>query len=131
MRGSRSAVGSIFLMGFEKAVKVVSPGGMAQLAQRLGFDLADSLARDAVQVANFLEGVAEPIDQAKAHFEDLLLASGESGENGLKPFFKQGMACAVSGVLGGLVFDEITDIDIAFVADGGVEGDGLVRHLEQ
>src|SRR5436190_1902432 len=102
-------------MSLKEAAQVVSPRGMPQLAQRLGLDLPDALPRDAVQVANFLQRVAEPIDQAKAHFEDLSFAFSESGQNGLKPLFEQAMAGAVSGALGALVFDEITHVHIAIV----------------
>src|SRR5664280_974879 len=90
--GSRSAPREGFLLGLEEAVKVVSPGGVAQLAQGLGFDLADALAGHAVQITNFLEGVAAAIDQPKAHFEDVPFPGTEHGQNVLKRLFEHALA---------------------------------------
>ena len=47
---------------------------MAQLAQGLGFDLADAFAGDLERLANFLQRVLAAISQAKAHLDDFLLA---------------------------------------------------------
>src|SRR5258708_11180004 len=78
---SRSAAREGFLLGLQEAVKVVNPRGVPQFAQRLGFDLPDALPRQVVQLANFLQRVAVPIQQAKAHFEDLPLALADTGHN--------------------------------------------------
>jgi hypothetical protein len=44
---------------------------VAQLAQRLGFDLANALAGDGKGLADLLERVLAAVLQAKAHLDDL------------------------------------------------------------
>src|SRR5438128_9968924 len=57
---------------FEERAQTMAPAGMPQLAQCLGFDLADTLARDREVLPHFLERVLAAIFQAEAHLDDLL-----------------------------------------------------------
>ena len=50
---------------------------MAELAQGLGFDLADALARNLEALADLFESVLGAVLQAEAHLDDALLARGE------------------------------------------------------
>ena len=54
---------------------------MAQLAQRLGLDLADAFARDVELLADLLERAGTAVLDAEAELEDLLLTRGEGGEH--------------------------------------------------
>ena len=54
---------------------------MAQLAQGLGFDLADALAGDLEGLADFLEGVLGAVLEAEAHLDDALFARRQGAEN--------------------------------------------------
>ena len=54
---------------------------LAQLGQGLGLNLTDALARHGKLLPNFLQRVALAILQAKAHFDNLLLAITQGGEN--------------------------------------------------
>src|SRR5208282_3563567 len=128
---SRSADRDGFLLGLEEAVKVASPGWVPQFAQGLGFDLADALAGHAVQIANFLEGVAVAIDQPKAHFEDVPFPRAEQGQNVLELLFEHALAGSFGRVLGALVFDEVPHAHVPIIAHRRVERDRLAGHLEQ
>ena len=59
----------------------MAAAGMAQFAQRFGFDLADALARDREVLADFFQGVLAAVLQAETHFDDLLFARAEGLEN--------------------------------------------------
>ena len=60
----------------EEGAQVFAAGRVAQLAQGLGFDLADTLAGDVELLAHFLEGVVGVHVDAEAHAQDL---GGRSG----------------------------------------------------
>jgi len=50
---------------------------MAELAQRLGFDLPDALARHGEVLPHFFERMLAAVLQAEAHLDDLLFARAE------------------------------------------------------
>ena len=52
---------------------------MTQLAQRLGFDLTDTLTGDVELLAHFLEGVVSVHVDTEAHTQHLGFASGQAG----------------------------------------------------
>ena len=52
-----------------------------EMAQRLGFDLADALAGDRELLADFLERVVGVHADAEAHAQHAFLARGQAGEN--------------------------------------------------
>src|SRR5689334_22871569 len=54
---------------------------VAELAQRLGLDLPDALARDLEALSDLLEGVVGLLADAEAQAQDLLLARRERGED--------------------------------------------------
>jgi hypothetical protein len=100
---------------------MASPFRRPKLAESLGFDLPDALARNLVEVADFLEGMAAAIDQAKAHFEDLPFPFAEAGENVVEFFFEHAVAGALGRVFGALVFDKVSYSDVAIIADGSIQ----------
>ena len=51
---------------------------VAKLRERLAFDLADALARDAKLTANFLQRAGMAVLKAKAELDDLALAVGKA-----------------------------------------------------
>ncbi len=59
------------------------------------------------------------IHEAETHFENLAFALGQGGQH-VKPsfFLQQAVARDVRRVFRGLVFDEIADADITFIANG-------------
>src|SRR5712664_4816006 len=66
-----------FARGFEKDAELARAGGVTQLAERLGFDLADALASEGERLSHFFERVLPAVFQPEAHLDDLFLARGE------------------------------------------------------
>src|SRR5262247_2457203 len=58
----------------EEAPELLRARRMAQLAERLGLDLPDALARDGEILADLLERVLAPVREAEAEAQDLFLA---------------------------------------------------------
>lgn len=50
---------------------------LADLLQRLRFDLTDALARDAERLTHFFERMADAVVQAEPHLQNLLFTLGE------------------------------------------------------
>ena len=63
--------------GFKKDAELARAGGVPQLAERLGFDLADALAGEGKRLSHFFERVLPAVFQPEAHLDDLFLAWGE------------------------------------------------------
>src|ERR1700683_3339674 len=61
----------------EEGSKLVRPRRVAQLAQRLSFDLAAALAGDGGRLAHFFKRVLAAVLQTEAHLDDLFLARVE------------------------------------------------------
>ncbi len=55
----------------------MAAAGMPQFTQRLGFDLADALARNGKVLAHFLERMLAAILEAEAHLDDLFFARAQ------------------------------------------------------
>lgn len=60
--------------GVEECAQAVAAAGVAEFAQRLGFNLADAFARNGEVLADLFQSVLAAILQAEAHFDDLLFA---------------------------------------------------------
>ena len=54
---------------------------MPQLAQRLGFDLADAFAGYREALADLFQGVLAAVLQAEAHLDDFFFARGEGAQH--------------------------------------------------
>ena len=59
---------------FEEIPEAVASARMAQLAQRLGFDLADPLASHGEVLTNLFERVLAAVLKSEAHFDNLFFA---------------------------------------------------------
>jgi hypothetical protein len=59
---------------FEEGAELAQAGGVPQLAQGLGFDLADALAGEGEHLAHFLKRVLAAVFQPEAYLDDLFLA---------------------------------------------------------
>src|SRR5215471_11061446 len=77
-----------YLAPFQERLQPPAARRMAQLAQRLGFDLPDALARDGEALADFLERVLAAVADAEAHLDDLLFARRERLEHRLGLFLE-------------------------------------------
>jgi hypothetical protein len=58
----------------QESSQSAAPAGVAQLAKRLCFDLADTFACDGEVLTDLLEGVLGPIFQPKPHLDHSLFA---------------------------------------------------------
>ena len=61
----------------QEVLELLAAAGVTELAQRLGFDLADALARDVELLANLFERAGTAVLDAEAQLQDFLLTRGE------------------------------------------------------
>ena len=93
---------------------------MAELAQGLGLNLTDALARDVELLAHFLEGAGAAIDDAEAQLENLLLAGGKGVQHLFKLLAQKGEGSGLRGLGRVLVGDEVAEVGVLLLADGGL-----------
>ena len=65
----------------QEVLELLAAAGVTELAQRLGFDLADALARDVELLADLFERAGTAVLDAEAQLQDLPLTRGEGGEH--------------------------------------------------
>ena len=102
---------------------------MAQLAHRLGLDLADPLAGHAVDLADLVERLGLAVGEAEAHRDHAGLALGERVEHRVQLLLQQREAHRVGrdDRLG--VLDQVTELAVAVLAERGVQRDRLAAVL--
>ena len=103
---------------------------MAQLAQRLGLDLADAFARDVELLADLLERAGTAVLDAEAELEDLLLARGEGGEHVHELLLQQRERRGLTRLARALIGNEVAEMAVLLLADGRFEGDGFLCDLQ-
>src|SRR6266496_2223 len=80
-RFERSDRLSFLFLGAEKTLQLPGSCGVAQFAQRLGFNLADAFAGDLVLFAHLLERAHVAVHEPKPQFEHLPLALGQTAQD--------------------------------------------------
>ena len=103
---------------------------MTQLAEGLGFDLADALARDLEGLADLFESVLGAVFEAEAHLDDALFARGQGTQDLRGVLLEVDADDSVRRGYGHAVFDEVAEVRVFLFADGGLEGYGLLGDLE-
>src|SRR6476646_1879742 len=103
---------------------------MAQLAERLRLDLADTLARDLEVLADLFERVVALLADAEAHAQDLLLARRERLQHLPRLFGEVHVDDRLGRRDDALVLDEVAEMRIFLLADGRLEADGFLRNLQ-
>src|SRR5450759_3732222 len=73
LRNSRG----VALALLEIVLELAGAARVAQLAQRLGLDLADALAGDVELLAHFLESAGPTVFEAEAKLQDATLSTGQ------------------------------------------------------
>src|SRR5437867_559727 len=104
--------------------------GVAQLAERLGLDLSDALARDREILPDLLERVLASVGEAEAKPEHLLLTRGERVQDLVGLLAQREADDGIDRRHHLLVLDEVAEMAILFLADRGLERDRLLRDLE-
>src|SRR6185437_608012 len=95
------------MSGIEEASELARAARVLELPERLGFDLADALARHRELLADFFERVVGVHADAEAHPEDALLARGERGEDARRRLAEVRLDRRIQRQHGVLVLDEI------------------------
>src|SRR2546427_2744851 len=94
----------------EEGTECARARGLAQLAERFGFDLADTLTGEGKRLAHFPKRVLTAVLQPEAHLDDLFLARRECLEHRGGLFFEVQVDDRVGGREDGLVFDEVAQM---------------------
>src|SRR6187431_3194356 len=103
---------------------------MAQLAQRLGLDLADPLAGDVELLADLFEGPGTPVLQAEPELQDASLAAGQRVQDRLDLLLEELVRCRLGRREGPTVLDEVAEVRVLFLTDRGLERDRFLRDLD-
>src|SRR5690606_38742080 len=114
----------------EEADQVLAAARLLQLAHRLGFDLADSLAGDLEDVPHLFECVAVTIAQAVTQLDDLALAVGEALEDVGDAVFQHLLRRSDLRALGGAVGQQVAELAVFTVADRAVERNRETAHRQ-
>ena len=114
----------------EEIPKFLAAGGVTELPQGFGFDLANSLPGDVELLADLLQGVGLAIGEAEAHPQDLLLPGGQGGEHLLQLFPQKGIAGGLGGLGRLLVLDKVAQMAVLLLADRGLQRDRLLGDFQ-
>lgn len=108
-------------LDLEEAFDLALTRRVAHFAERFRFDLADAFAGDAELASDFFKGAAIAVAKAESELENFTLAVGQRVEDFAEFFFEQRVRRHVGRVVSALVFDEVAEIRVLAVADGGLE----------
>src|SRR5258708_31819835 len=103
---------------------------MPQLPQRLGLDLADTLAGHRERLPDFFERMVRTVFQSKPHLDDFFLARRERAQHLRGLVFEVDVDHGLGGRDHGAVFDEIAKVRIFLFTDGRLQRDRLLGDLE-
>src|SRR5579862_1468409 len=119
-----------YFRGFEETFKLPDPGRMAHFAEGLGLDLADAFAGDLELPAYLFERPAVAVHQAKPLLQDLALPLGERLEDVFDLLLQEHDRGHVTRVFRSLILDEIAKAGVIAVTDRRLQGNRLLRHLQ-
>src|SRR2546423_13893223 len=103
---------------------------MAQFAQGLGFNLANTLTGDVKLFADFFQGTAATVIETETQLEHFALALGQAIEDILHLLFEQLMAGRVGGSEGSVVLDKGAQGAIVPFTDGSLQANRLLADLD-
>src|ERR1700691_3268027 len=101
-----------FLDAFHKRFQLAAAAGMTQLAQRLGFDLADALAGYLEALADFFQRVLGAVFQAETHLDDTLFARSKRTQNLRRVLLEVDADDGFRRRYGLAIFNEVTEVRI-------------------
>ena len=94
---------------------------MAELAERLGFDLPDTLARYLELLTYFLKRSLSAVDKTESQYDHALLALGQCVEYFADRLLEHAVACLVSRRGSVLVGNEVAEVAVLLLADRGLK----------
>ena len=103
---------------------------MAQLAQGLGFDLADAFAGDIELLAHFLQRAGAAVLDTEAQLQHLFLPGRQRAEHIHQLLLEQGEAGRLGGLGGAFVGNEVAQMGILLLTDGRFQRNGLLCDLQ-
>ena len=103
--------------GLEEILDFFPFAPVAQFAQGLAFDLADTFTGDVEVLAYFFQCARTAIFEAEAQVEDFAFPVGETGKDVFDLFFQQDEGGGVIRGDGFRVFDEIAEVRVFFFAN--------------
>src|SRR5262249_34006242 len=115
---------------FQEAPQFLRARRMAQLAQRLGLDLANALARDGEILADFFERVLAAVGEAEAQPKHLLLARRERVQHLVGLLAQRQADDRIDGGHDLLVLDEVAEMAVFLLADRRLQRDRLLGDLQ-
>src|SRR6266446_6033857 len=114
----------------QEAAQLAAAARVLELAQRLGLDLADALARHRELLADLFQRVVLVHADAEAHAENAFLARCDRSEHAGGGLAQIGLNRGVDRQDRVLVLDEIAEVGIFLVADRGFQRQGLLHYFQ-
>src|SRR5271166_4957082 len=114
----------------EEAPELPRPARVLELAERLGLNLADALARHRELLADLFERVVGVHADAEAHAQNPLFARGERSQNTRRRLAQVRLDRRVDRQDRVLVLDEVAEMAVLLVANRRLEADRLLRDFQ-
>src|SRR5437667_12735368 len=102
---------------------------MAELAERLGLDLADPLAGHIEVATHLFERATAPVLEAESQLEHAPLARCEAVEHSLHLLLEELVAGGIGRGDACQVWDEVTQVGVLLLADRRLQADRLLADL--
>ena len=102
---------------------------MPQLRKRLALDLADALAGDTELAAHLLQRARMTVLQAETEADNLALALGQALQHLGQLLLQHRERGGIGGHHGGIVLDEVAELGVLLLADGGLKAHRLLGDL--
>src|SRR2546427_4774239 len=115
---------------FDEIFQALASRRMAQLAQRLGLDLADPLAGHPELPADFLQRPGTAIIEPEAQLQHLALTRRQRLQHVLQLLLQHGERRRFGRREGVLVLDEVAQVAVFLFADGRLQRDGFLSNLD-
>src|SRR5919106_5968505 len=108
----------------EVVPELLRPGGVAELGERLGLDLADPLPGHPEGQADLLERRRLHPEHAEPHLDDAPLPIAEGVQDRLEMLLEQGRTGGLRWRYGVGILDEVAEGQVLLLADRALQGDG-------
>src|SRR5688500_10836053 len=113
----------------EVVLELAAAARMPQLAEGLGLDLADPLARDVEVAPDLLESAGSPVLEPEAELQDASLTRRQRVQAILHLLLLELVGCLICRRHRGEVRDEVTEVAVLLLADRRLQADRLLRDL--